>query len=301
MTMTQKELYTKRIDFLKSLRHMPSKKNLEHLLRNLDFNYQGASDFDYVDDDSTLVRDVMIDLNAGNHVMLIGPKAAGKNTLIDNLGRLYTKRVREIQCHAYTDMDALFGYPTLRSKEGQTHPELIFVPSELVLAMEAGDFLVLDEMNTVNPAVLAALNSILDKRRRVYVPGYGLVNAHEQFRVFATMNEGYHGVLELNEATMSRFSIHHMDLPKDISKLLAINCPEAKHDDIRICQRLYEHMLYAVNKGTLTRDVINIRGFVYALERTLWEMPIKSALKAVIHGISNPEDRDAVNSFIAVL
>ena len=167
--------------------------------------------------------------------------------------------------------------------------------------MEAGDFLVLDEMNTVNPAVLAALNAVLDKRRRIYVPGYGLVTAHEQFRVFATMNEGYQGVLEMNEATMSRFSIHHMALPKDISRLLAMNCPEASQGDIHLCQRLYDHMLFAVKKGTLTPDVINIRSFVVALERTLWELPIKNALKAVIHGIPNPEEREAVNSFIAVL
>lgn len=301
MTSSQKELYTKRISFLKDLRQIPSQKNLEHLIKTLDLGYEGSSDFDYVDDGSSLVRDVIVDLNAGNHILLVGPKAAGKNTLIDNLGRLYTKNVREIQCHAYTDVETLFGHLTLNVKEGQTQSELVFIPSELVCAMETGDFLVLDEINTVNPAVLAALNSILDKRRRVYIPNYGLVTAHEQFRVFATMNEGYHGVFEMNEATMSRFSTHYLDIPKDISKILSVNVPEARQTDIQLCQKLYDHMFHAVNKGVITHDVINIRSFVFSLERTLWDMPIKSALKAVIHGISNVEDREAVQSFLAVL
>lgn len=290
-----KELVERRVQFLKSMNPVLSKKNLKGVLTGLDKTYFDDGDFQYVDQDGQVLHDVIIDINAGNNVLLIGPKASGKNTLIETLAKLYTRRIREIQCNAYTDLEALLGSATLKEST------LVFEPSELVQAMEVGDFIVLDELNTVNPAVLSVLNSVLDGRRRISVPTYGLVKAHTDFRIFATMNEGYQGVVELNEATESRFAKHYLSLPEDISGILNKCVPQAAPMSIHHCNKLYTNMKTLVERGELSDEVINIRAFVMALERTLWDMPIKKALKVVAAAPSDEIERAAIELYIDTL
>jgi len=293
--MDNKKLIEKRVRFFKKMSPVLSKKNLTTVLSGLDASYEDKDTFQYVEDDQQVLHDVIIDINAGNNVLLIGPKASGKNTLIETLATLYTRRIREIQCNAYTDLEALLGSATLKASE------VVFEPSELVLAMEQGDFVVLDEVNTVNPAVLSVLNSVLDGRRRISVPTYGLVEAHPNFRVFATMNEGYQGVVELNEATESRFAKHYLKLPEDIKGILKQCVPMATPMNINHCNKLYINMKSVVERGELSDECINIRAFVMALERTLWDMHIKKALKVVASAPSDPSERAAIQLYIDTL
>ena len=62
----------------------------------------------------------------------------------------------------------------------------------------------------------AVLHSVTDDRRVIDVPGYNRMKLHEATRFIATMNYGYAGTRELNEAFASRFVIIHVpQLNKD--------------------------------------------------------------------------------------
>ncbi|KAH8092400.1 ATPase [Aureococcus anophagefferens] len=87
-----------------------------------------------------------------------------------------------------------------------------WVDGALVAAMKAGAFVLLDELNLADDAVLERLNSVLEPGRSVTLAEKGgevleTVVAHADFRVVATMNPGGdHGKRELSPALRSRFT-----------------------------------------------------------------------------------------------
>ena len=92
-----------------------------------------------------------------------------------------------------------------------------WVDGPLVEAMRKGHLLLLDEMSLAEDAVLERLNSILEPTRKLVLAEKGGSNskgyenneicAHEDFRIFATMNPGGDfGKRELSPALRSRFT-----------------------------------------------------------------------------------------------
>ena len=61
-----------------------------------------------------------------------------------------------------------------------------------------------------NDAV-SVLHATLDYRRSIDVPGYDRIDLHPAARFIGTMNYGYAGTKELNEALVSRFLV--IDMP----------------------------------------------------------------------------------------
>ena len=60
-----------------------------------------------------------------------------------------------------------------------------------------------------NDAV-SVLHATLDYRRSIDVPGYDKIDLHPATRFIGTMNYGYAGTKELNEALVSRFLVIQM-------------------------------------------------------------------------------------------
>lgn len=60
-----------------------------------------------------------------------------------------------------------------------------------------------------NDAV-SVLHATLDYRRVIDVPGYDKIDLDPAARFIATMNYGYEGTEELNEALVSRFMVINM-------------------------------------------------------------------------------------------
>lgn len=59
---------------------------------------------------------------------------------------------------------------------------------------------------------MAVLHATLDFRRMIDVPGYERMELHPATRFIATMNYGYAGTKELNEALVSRFVVIQMPM-----------------------------------------------------------------------------------------
>jgi MoxR-like ATPase len=168
--------------------------------------------------------------------------------------------------------------------------------------MEEGGIIVFDELNTGHPSVIALLNSVLDDRRRIQVPGYGLVKAHPNFRVFMTMNRDYQGTFEMNEATESRFAPIVFREPESIVDIIKKNVPAADPSLINKCDKIYREIKKKVRDGRLQARSVNIRGFINACKQSLWDINHKTALiNNVANSCPDLSDREAIAQLIDLI
>jgi midasin (ATPase involved in ribosome maturation) len=107
----------------------------------------------------------------------------------------------------------------------------VFSESYVTKAIREGGAVVFEEINFAKPQYLAFLNSLLDDNGFVRLDSGEIVKRHENFRFFATMNVGYYGTRELNQALFNRFNavIALAELSDDaIKTMLATRIPECK-------------------------------------------------------------------------
>lgn len=84
--------------------------------------------------------------------------------------------------------------------------KIIFRESQVTKAIREGGAVVFEEINFAKPQYLAFLNSLLDDNGFVRLDNGEVVKRHKNFRFFATMNLGYFGTKELNQALYNRFN-----------------------------------------------------------------------------------------------
>ena len=117
---------------------------------------------------------------------------------------------------------------------GKFMPEddrIIFKESYVTKAIRYGGAVVFEEINFAKPQYLAFLNSLLDDNGFVRLDNGEVVKRHPNFRFFATMNLGYFGTKELNQALYNRFNVvvELASLADEaIVKMLVARVPECK-------------------------------------------------------------------------
>ena len=155
-------------------------------------------------------------LLCGENLLLAGGKATGKNVLAENLAAAFGRPAWDISFHVNMDAASLIGMDTFEG--GQVK----FRPGPVYRCAQSGGFGVLDEINMAKNEALAVLHAVLDFRRAIDVPGYERIPLAEETRFIATMNYGYAGTRELNEALTSRFAVIQMPTitEENLEKLL---------------------------------------------------------------------------------
>ena len=153
---------------------------------------------------------------AGENILLVGPKATGKNVFAENLSAVFGRPEWDISFYLNTDASSLIGTDTFKNGE------VSFRKGPIYSCAEAGGFGILDEINMAKNESLAVLHATLDFRRIIDVPGYSRISLAPPTRFIATMNYGYAGTRELNEALASRFMVINMPIISgaDLEKLL---------------------------------------------------------------------------------
>ena len=110
--------------------------------------------------------------------------------------------------------------------------KIIFKESYVTKAIRHGGAVVFEEINFAKPQYLAFLNSLLDDNGFVRLDNGEVVRRHPNFRFFATMNLGYFGTKELNQALYNRFNVV-LELAcladEAIAKMLTARVPECKN------------------------------------------------------------------------
>jgi hypothetical protein len=217
-------------------------------------------------------------LLTGRHILLEGEKATGKNVLADNLSFAFGRPMWDISFHTHMDASSLIGAETFRNNQVE------FRPGSVYQCAMYGGFGVLDEINMAKPEASAVLHSVLDDRRVIDVPGYDKIKLNDSTRFIGTMNYGYTGTRELNEALASRFVIINVPAlgDKELTTLLSGKIPKADKGVLELYVGLFHDLQEKALNSEISTKCIDLRGITAALEMTERGMRPFDALEVCI-------------------
>ena len=216
----------------------------------------------------------------GENILLSGGKATGKNILADNLAWLFGRPVYNVSFHVNTDSSTLIGTDTFVDGEVRLRN------GPVAEAAIQGGFCILDEINMAKNEAVAVMHSVLDYRRLIDIPGYNRIPIHPAARFIATMNYGYAGTRELNEALISRFSVIRMPTLREgqLHTLLKSNIPEASGENLARSIGLFLDLNEKAINGEISTHPVDLRGLIAAIRMMTDGM---SPRNAVDIGITN--------------
>lgn len=200
-------------------------------------------------------------LLSGENLLLAGPKATGKNVLAENLAELFGRPLWDVSFHVNVDASYLIGTDTYDGSR------VTFRPGPVYNCAVYGGFGVLDEINMARNEALAVLHATLDFRHVIDVAGYDRIPVSPAARFIGTMNYGYAGTRDLNEALCSRFAILDMPLigEGDLQRLLKDVFPAIKP---KICQQ-FVHLFYEIERKAQAAEIseraLDLRGLIDAI------------------------------------
>ncbi len=231
------------------------------------------------------IGDEILDLTVaallqGENILLCGGKATGKNILADNLAWLFARPVYNVSFHVNTDSSTLIGTDTFVDGEVRLRD------GPVAEAARCGGFCILDEINMAKNEAVAVMHSVLDYRRLIDVPGYECIPIPPAARFIATMNYGYAGTRELNEALVSRFTVIRMPAlqPDQLHQLLKSDVPNASQENIDRCIGLFLDLNEKAVNGEISTHPVDMRGMIAALRLMSDGMRPKDAIAV---GITN--------------
>lgn len=198
----------------------------------------------------------------GENLLLTGAKATGKNVLAENLAWIFGRPVYNVSFHVNTNSGDLIGTDTFVNNEVQLRKGSIY------RCAQYGGFGILDEINMAKNDAVSVLHASLDYRRCIDVPGYDKIDMHPASRFIGTMNYGYAGTKELNEALVSRFLVIDMP-PQDEDTLRFIfqsKFPGLKEISLKQWIGLFMDLQLKARNGEITTKALDLRGILGALK-----------------------------------
>ena len=231
----------------------------------------------------------------GENLLLSGGKATGKNILAENLAYIFGRPSYNISFHVNVDSAALIGTDTFIDNEVRLRKGMV------TLCAEQGGFAVFDEINMAKNDAVSVLHAALDYRGIIDIPGYDRIELHPATRFIGTMNYGYAGTKELNEALVSRFMV--INMPKQdeetVKLILKTYFPEAKEQALDQFVGLFMDLQLKAEHSEISTKSVDIRGMIGALKT------IQTGLRptsAVNMGITNKSfdifERESVEDIV---
>lgn len=154
------------------------------------------------------VADVITDLLAGEHVMMVGPAGTGKSTIAEQAAEALGIEYYSISLSPMTPASQILGY---QDANGNT------VRTLYREAYQHGGVFHFDEFDNGHPSVLAVVNASLANGRMAFPDG--MVKRHDDFRCVASANtygkgadRAYVGRQQIDAATLDRFSIETIEI-----------------------------------------------------------------------------------------
>jgi cobaltochelatase CobS len=150
-----------------------------------------------------MLGEVVTDLLAGLHVMMVGPAGTGKSTIAENAADALGLAYYSISLSPMTPASQILGY---MQAEGE------YVRSLYREAYEHGGVFHFDEIDNSHPSVLAVINASLSNGHMAFPDG--MVKRHPDFRCVASANtygrgadRQYVGRQQMDAATLDRFAV----------------------------------------------------------------------------------------------
>ena len=216
----------------------------------------------------------------GENLLFTGPKATGKNILAENLAYIFHRPAYNVSFHVNTNSGDLIGTDTFVDNEVRLRKGTIYQCAEY------GGFGVLDEINMAKNDAVSVLHATLDYRRSIDVPGYDRIDLHPAARFIGTMNYGYAGTKELNEALVSRFLV--IDMPAQTEESLKFifrkMFPSVKKFALEQFTGVFLDLQLKAQNGEISTKPLDLRGLLAAVK--IMETGL-SPWKAVTMGVVN--------------
>ncbi|MDD6282595.1 MAG: MoxR family ATPase [Oribacterium sp.] len=201
-------------------------------------------------------------LLSGKNLLLAGPKATGKNVLAESLAEAFGRPVWNVSFHIGADASSLVGTDTYDGER------VVFREGPVTKCARYGGFGILDEINMARNEALAVLHSALDFRRILDIPGYELVKLEESTRFIATMNYGYAGTRDLNEALASRFVV--LDMPlitrDNLIRLIREHAPKLRSERSEELADLFFDLEKKAESAEVSGKAADLRGLLDAID-----------------------------------
>ena len=235
-------------------------------------------------------------LLAGENLLLVGPKATGKNVLAENLAAVFARPEWDISFYLNTDAASLIGTDTFKNGEVTLRHGPIYQ------CAENGGFGILDEINMAKNESLAVLHATLDFRRIIDVPGYERITLSPATRFIATMNYGYAGTRELNEALASRFMVINMPIisAEDLTRLLQNQFPQLKSRYAEQFSGLFQDIRKKCESSEISTKALDLRGLLASLSLTQKGLTAGEALEmGIVNKTFDEFERQLVADVIA--
>ena len=219
-------------------------------------------------------------LLAGKNILLTGAKATGKNVLAENLSYLFARPSWNVSFHVNTDFSSLIGADTFKDNQ------VTFRKGPIYEASTRGGFAVLDEINMAKNEAISVLHASLDHRRIIDLPGYEKIKLDPNTRFIATMNYGYVGTREVNEALASRFMIIHMPniTKENLDKLLADTFTNLKEEYRKAFIDMFISLQFKSENNEISTKSVDLRGLISAIETMQIGL---NPYDAILMGIAN--------------
>jgi len=199
---------------------------------------------------------------AGKNILLTGAKATGKNVLSSNLSYLFARPSWNVSFHVNTDFNSLIGADTFKNGE------VVFRKGPIYQAAINGGFAILDEINMAKNEAISVLHATLDHRRIIDLPGYDKIKLDPNTRFIATMNYGYVGTREVNEALASRFMIINMPniSRENLDKLLKDTYPKLKEKYRKAFIDMFISLQAKSENNEISTKSVDLRGLISAID-----------------------------------
>lgn len=227
----------------------------------------------------TSTRDVDIIKTAYNNrvpVLLYGPPGTGKTALVDAV----FEDLVTVQGSGETEVADFIGGWTQN-----TDGTFTWVDGPLVIAMEEGRPLLVDEIALIDPRTMAVVYGVMDGRGELVItanPARGTVKAADGFYIIGACNPNVPGAV-MSDALLSRFTMH-IEVVIDWSLLSDLAIPTKA---IQVARNLHHKYVNGelvaapqVRELIAFRDINDLFGTDIALSNLISQ--------------SRPEDRDLV-------
>ena len=172
----------------------------------------------------------------GENLLLVGEKATGKNLFAENLAGVFNRPRWDVSFHVNMDAASLIGTDTFRAGEVTFRPGPVYT----------------------------VLHATLDFRRTIDVPGYDRLSLHPATRFIATMNYGYAGTKELNEALVSRFAVIRMPMisKESLVKLIKEHYPAIREAGANELAEVFLELHTKCKNGEISSKALDLRGLI---------------------------------------
>ena len=173
------------------------------------------------------------------NLLLSGSKATGKNILAENLAWIFGRPSYNISFHVNTGSGDLIGTDTFEDNQVKLRKGSIYQCAEY------GGFGILDEINMAKNDAVSVLHA----------------------RFIGTMNYGYAGTKELNEALVSRFLVIQMPDQNEetLEKIFTTSFPDGKPEAIEQFIGLFLDLQKKAENGEISTKALDLRGILASL------------------------------------